>query len=102
LSLQTRRAGTTSRRDTKPKLTKLTATEEEVIKQYILELDLRGFAPPLNTVREMADKLLAERQMDLVGINWPHSFVKCTLGIKTKYNQKLDYQCYKQEELAII
>jgi hypothetical protein len=40
---------------------KLTATEEEVIKQYILELDLRGFAPLLNAVQEMANKLLAER-----------------------------------------
>ena len=49
-SLQTRRAGTTSRRDTKPKSMKLTATEEEAIKQYILELDSRGFAPPLNAV----------------------------------------------------
>jgi len=49
-SLQTRRAGTASQRDTKPKLIKLTVTEEEAIKQYILKLDLRGFAPPLNTV----------------------------------------------------
>jgi len=29
---------------------KLTVTEEEAIKRYILELDLRGFAPPLNAV----------------------------------------------------
>jgi len=50
LSLQTRRAGTASQRDTKPKLINLTVTEEEAIKQYILELDLRGFAPLLNAV----------------------------------------------------
>ena len=70
-------------------------TEEEVIKQYILELDLRGFAPPLNTVQEMANKLLAERWRDLMGINWPYSFIKRTPGLKIKYNRKLDYQYYK-------
>ncbi|KAF2178894.1 hypothetical protein K469DRAFT_802419 [Zopfia rhizophila CBS 207.26] len=40
--------------------------------------------------------------MSLVGMNWPHTFVKRTPGIQTKYNQKLDYQRYKQEEPAII
>ena len=49
-SLQTRRAGTTPRRDTKPNSIKLTVTEEEAIKRYILKLDLRGFAPPLNAI----------------------------------------------------
>jgi len=81
---------------------KLTVTEEEAIKRYILELDLRGFAPPLNTIQEMANKLLAERWMDLVGINWLYSFIKRTLGLKIRYSQKLDYQHYKQEEPIII
>ena len=49
-SLQTRRAETTSRRDAKPKSIKLTVTKEEAIKQYILELDSRGLASPLNTI----------------------------------------------------
>ena len=49
-SLQTRRAGITSRRDIKPNSMNLMATEEEAIKQYILELNSRGFAPPLNTI----------------------------------------------------
>ena len=81
---------------------KLTVTEEEAIKQYILELDSRGFAPLLNTVQEIANKLLAKRWRDPVGINWPYSFIKRTPGLKTKYNRKLDYQRYKQEEPAII
>ena len=49
-SLQTRRAGTTLQRNCTPNLIKLTVTKEEAIKQYILKLDSRGFAPPLNTV----------------------------------------------------
>jgi len=48
---------------------KLTVTEEEAIKRYILKLDLRRFAPPLNAIQEMANKLLAKRWMDPVGIN---------------------------------
>src|SRR6266567_3867277 len=63
-SLQTRRARISSRRDIKPKSIKLTITEEETIEQYILELNSRGFAPPFNAIREIANKLLAERQRD--------------------------------------
>ena len=70
---------------------KLLGTEEEAIKQYILKLNLRGFAPLLNAVQEMANKLLAEWGRDPVSINWPCTFIKRTPGLKTKYNQKLDY-----------
>ena len=101
-SLKTRRDGTTLRRDCTPNSMKLTVSEEEAIKKYILELDSRGFAPPLNAVREMANKLLAERGSGSIGINWPHTFVKRTPGIQTKYNRKLDYQHYRQEEPVII
>ena len=94
-SLRTQRARTTLRRDCTPNSIKLTITKEEAIKQYILKLDLRGFAPPLNTIQKMANKLLVKQWRDLVGINWPYSFIKYTLGLKTKYNWKLDYQCYK-------
>jgi len=38
---------------------KLTATEEQTIVQYILDLGPRGFAPQLCEVADMADKLLA-------------------------------------------
>jgi hypothetical protein len=40
---------------------KFTATEERIIVQYILNLDLREFAPWLCKVAGMADKLLAVR-----------------------------------------
>jgi hypothetical protein len=38
---------------------KLTTTEEQTIIRYILDLDLRGFAPRLYKVADIADKLLA-------------------------------------------
>ena len=64
-----RRAGTAARRDCEPNLKKLTKPEEEVIVRHILDLDSRGFAPMLGAVRDMADKLLAERAARQVGKN---------------------------------
>jgi len=46
---------------------KLTATEEQTIVRYILDLDSRGFAPRLCEVADIADKLLAVRGSKPVG-----------------------------------
>ena len=70
-TLQDRRAGLAPQRDCQPKSKKLTKLEEEVIVKYILDLDLRGFAPSLSAVRDMADKLLAKRGAGQVGQKWP-------------------------------
>ncbi|KAF2181342.1 hypothetical protein K469DRAFT_713773 [Zopfia rhizophila CBS 207.26] len=43
-----RRDGITSQHNTTPNSIKLTVSEEEAIKKYILKLDSREFAPPLN------------------------------------------------------
>jgi hypothetical protein len=50
--------GTTARRDCEPNSKKITKLEELVIFQHILDLDLRGFAPNLNAVRDMATSYL--------------------------------------------
>ena len=39
-----------------------------MIVKYILDLDLRGFAPTYAAVRDMANRLLAARNADQVGI----------------------------------
>ena len=52
-----------------PNLKKLTKLKEEVIVRYILDLDLRGFAPTLGAIHDMADKLLAGRAARQVGKN---------------------------------
>jgi hypothetical protein len=46
---------------------KLTVTEEQTITQYVLDLDLRGFAPRLCEVEDMADKVLGVRNGQPVG-----------------------------------
>ena len=60
-TLRRRRAGTLARRDCQPNSKKLTQLEEEVIVSYILNLDLRGFAPTYAAVCDIANRLLAAR-----------------------------------------
>ena len=52
---------------------KLTATEEQTIVRYTLDLDSRGFAPRLCEVADVADKLLAIRGGEPVGKHWAES-----------------------------
>jgi hypothetical protein len=66
-TLRNRRAGKPARRDCQPNSKKLTQLEEEVIVSYILDLDLRGFAPTYAAVRDMANKLLGARGASQVG-----------------------------------
>ena len=61
MTMRDRRAGKPARRDCQPNLKKLTITEEEVIASYIIELDLRGFAPTYAAVCDIANRLLAAR-----------------------------------------
>jgi hypothetical protein len=91
-TLRRRRAGIAARRDCEPKSKKLTKLEEEVIIGHILDLDLRGFAPSLGAVRDMADKLLAERGAGQVGKQWPRNFVNRTDSLTTRFNRPYDRQ----------
>jgi hypothetical protein len=85
-TVQRRRAGIAARRDCEPNSKKLSKLEEEVITEYIINLDTRGFSPTLGAVRDMADKLLAEHGAGQVGRDWPKNFVKRTESLKTRFN----------------
>ena len=100
--LRRQRAGILPKRDCEPKSKKLTKLEETVIYNYIIDLDERGFAPTLNAVRAMADRLLGERGGSLVGINWPITFVNRTPGIKTHINRPYDRQRALYKDLEVI
>jgi iron-sulfur cluster repair protein YtfE (RIC family) len=52
-----------------PNSQKLSATEEQTIVQYILNLNSRGFAPQLCKVADIADKVLAVRSRTPVSKN---------------------------------
>ncbi|ENI01141.1 hypothetical protein COCC4DRAFT_148508, partial [Bipolaris maydis ATCC 48331] len=60
-TLRRRRASKLARRDYQPNLKKLTKLEEEVIVNYILNLNLHRFAPTYDAIRDIANKLLAAR-----------------------------------------
>ena len=83
-------AGIAARRDYEPNSKKLSKLEEEVIVRHILDLDLRGFAPTLGAVRDMADKLLAERGAGKVSKLWLYNFVKRTESLTTRFNRAYD------------
>jgi hypothetical protein len=100
--VRNRRNGATPRRETMANSMKLTLNEEQTIVDYILDLDARGFAPRIAAVRDMANKLLTERDQGEVGQRWPNNFIKRRLELKTRFNRKYDYQRAKQEDPIVI
>jgi hypothetical protein len=101
-TLGRRRAGTPAQCDTTPKSKNLTHSEEEVIVQYIIELDARSFPPRLCGVEDMANHLLRERDAPPVGKLWAHRFVKRQPQLRTRYTHRYDYQRAKCEDPKVI
>jgi hypothetical protein len=91
-TLQDRRAGTRSTRDTHPKSLNLTKAEEQMLVQYIRKLDQQGLAPTLRSVKDMANQLRAARDADPVGPRWASNFVKREPGLKSRINRQRDRQ----------
>ncbi|KAJ3455983.1 hypothetical protein MRS44_017465 [Fusarium solani] len=83
--LRRRRQGIQSRRDWIPKSRRLSDLEEQIIVQFILDLDSRGFPPRLRAVEEMANRLLADRDASPVGKRWAHNFVTRHKELKTRF-----------------
>jgi hypothetical protein len=94
--------GITQRRKTRNAQHKLTATEEQTIVRYILNLDLQGFAPRLCEVADMADKLLGVRGGEPVGKHWAERFVTRSGELKMAFNRAKDRQRILQEDPETI
>ena len=90
------------RAETTPPTKKLTKLEEDAIVARILDLDLRGFPPTKPILRAMADKLLAEKGGEPVGINWPDRFIARKKELKTCYTRAYDSQRALCEDAGII
>jgi hypothetical protein len=101
-TLRARGAGRASRGDTTPSSQRLTNIEEQVIIQHILDLDGRGFSPQLAELADMANSLLAERNMAQVGQKWPNTFIKRHPELKVKFNRKYDYKRALCEDPTVI
>src|SRR6478609_2794808 len=101
-TLHRRQKGILSTRDSIPKSRKLSDLEEQIIVQFILDLDSRGFPPRLRCVEEMANRLLADRETPPVGKRWASNFVKRHKELKTCFHRRYDYQRAKCEDLTVI
>ena len=101
-TLNRRYNGITHPSETRNAQHKLTATEEQTIVQYILDLDSRGFAPRLCEVADMADKLLAVRQGKPTGKCWAERFVTRSPELKMAFNRAKDRQRILQEDPETI
>ncbi|KAK7582935.1 hypothetical protein V3481_012230 [Fusarium oxysporum f. sp. vasinfectum] len=101
-TLRDRRNGIQSRSDWVPKSRKLSDLEEQIIVQFLLDLDSRGFPAQLRFVEEIANSLLADRDASPVGKRWAHNFVKRQPELKTRLFRRYDYQRAKCEDPTII
>ena len=63
---------------------------------------MRGFPPRLRGVEEMANRLLADRDMSPVGKRWARNFVKRHEELDTRFFRKYDYHRAKCEDPIIV
>ena len=101
-TLRDRRRGVLPRADSTPNGIKLTNAEEKAIIDRILDLDLRGFPPSKDILRDMANKLLEVRNAGTVGKNWPDRFVARREELKTCYSRAYDRQRALNEDPKAI
>jgi hypothetical protein len=85
-----------------PNSRKLSNEEEDMIVQFLLDLDSRGFPSRPRFVEEMANSLLADRNAPPVGTRWAHNFIKRQPELKTRVFRRYDYQRAKCEDPDII
>jgi hypothetical protein len=102
MTLRRRQNGIKSQCDSIPKSRRLSDLEEQIIVQFIHDLDSRGFPPRLRFVEEIANRLLADRDAPPVGKRWAHNFVRRHHDLKTRFFRKYDYQRAKCEDPTVI
>ncbi|RYC78876.1 hypothetical protein BFJ63_vAg18251 [Fusarium oxysporum f. sp. narcissi] len=101
-TLGRRQHGILSKRDTPTKSRKLSDQEEQIIVQFILYLDSRGFPSRLSYVEDIANSLCANRDIPPVGKRWAYNFIKRQPELKTRQFRRYDYQRAKCEDPTII
>ncbi|RYC78589.1 hypothetical protein BFJ63_vAg18538 [Fusarium oxysporum f. sp. narcissi] len=101
-TLRNRQNGIQSRDAWVPKSRRLTDLEEQIIVQFLLDLDSRGFPARLRFVEEIANSLLTDRDASPVGKRWAHNFIKRQPELKTRLFRRYDYQRAKCEDPTII
>ena len=101
-TLRDRINGRSSQMETRANRHKITELEEEVIVQYILDMDSRGFPPKLKNVEDIANHILESRGAKRVGKLWVHRFVKRRIELKTRFSRVYDFQRALCEDPKLI
>ncbi|EGU83431.1 hypothetical protein FOXB_06053 [Fusarium oxysporum f. sp. conglutinans Fo5176] len=101
-ALRRRRNGIPAASSITPKSRKLSDLEEQIIVQYILDLDSRGFPSRHRDIEQMANRLLADRDASPVGKRWAINFIKRQPELKTRFQRRYDYQRAKCEDPTVI
>ena len=92
-TLKYRLSGRVARVETRANSHKLTPTEEEVLTQWIVSMDNRGYPPRVCAVQNAAKLLLQQRvgPSASIGINWTARFIKRQPTLQSRFNRKYDY-----------
>jgi hypothetical protein len=104
-TLQARLNGRTNRSDTRANSHKLSQTEEESIKSWLISMDQRGAAPTINMLVDMANLLLearGETPVQRVGKNWPKNYLNRHPELTSRFSRRYDYQRALMEDPIII
>jgi hypothetical protein len=88
-TLSDRIRGRVARIDSRANGHKLTPVEEEVLVQWIISMDERGYPLAIGGLRNAARLLLRERVglSVTIGINWPSRFIERQPGLKSTYTR---------------
>lgn len=101
-TLRYRMNGRTVMADRRPYTQNLTAIEEDVVVQYILNRDTRGFPPAISDVGAMASSILKSRGKSEVGKRWVYRFIQRRQELKTRFSRAYDFQRALCEDHNVI
>ncbi|PQE08069.1 DDE superfamily endonuclease protein [Rutstroemia sp. NJR-2017a WRK4] len=101
-TLALRMAGRQPQSETTLRVRRFSVIEEDIIVQYVLDLDSRGFPPSLSTVEDMANHLVALKGERHVGKHWVEHFLNRCTELKTCFNRVYDYKRALNEDPALI
>ncbi|KAM3066847.1 hypothetical protein ACMFMG_012173 [Clarireedia jacksonii] len=101
-TLNRRLAGKPSYTDDNTRHRRLTLSEEDIIVQYVLDLDVRGFPLTLAAVADMANHILTTRGEKKVGKHWVQRFVDRCTEFKVCRTRIYDFQRALNEDPELI
>jgi hypothetical protein len=101
-TLATRMAGRRSHVESTLRIRRLSFIEEDIIVQYVLELDSRGFPPSLSAVEDIANHLVGVKRERHIGKYWVERFINRHIELKTRFTRVYNYERALNEDPVLI